>query len=522
MKKWIKSGISVLLAVILSISGLLNSSVVYAAATAPTKLWIEPTETNGIPAQIDVWKANLGTTQRPNYQYQIYLPGNVDPADVFLSWDSDATVTVGGTTYQNGNAPIPEVNTGTAVAYAFKNGTQTLATFNVIAYKGSPSVSAIFIDVDESNGNPTIAQMDGDSNHEVTCTGRINIDGQWYDMPKMKGRGNATWSNTKDKKPYNVTLDSKVTLGLDTPATKKWTLLAEAFDHSLLSNRSGFYLAHELGIGQDTKSADVWMNGEYQGCYTITPKTDSFVTKNGYMVEQDNYQEASVANGGDPQFLLDGFKENMSWGSSGYNRFTVKDMGDNLLKVDGVVDESVENIEHVAYDIIKPWLQDAWDTIRHIDGVEDGYNAKGDYYTDYIDLESFAKMYLMHEYVKSYDVCAGSILYHRDGDTDADKLIAGPLWDLDNAMGSTCSNSGLGSQSDRRSAQGSFIAEISEYKTSVYKNIGMYCPGFLDEVEKQYNKYRDSFDALPGVVDQMIQDIEDSAKMNHIKVTDLG
>ena len=89
------------------------------------------------------------------------------------------------------------------------------------------------------------------------------------------------------------------------------------------------------------------------------------------------------------------------------------------------------------------------------------YNSKGKYYTDYIDIESFAKMYLMHEYVKSYDVCAGSILYHRDGQTDNDKLIAGPLWDLDNAMGSVYNNDLLGWQAqDRRSGAGDFIPNI--------------------------------------------------------------
>ena len=67
-------------------------------------------------------------------------------------------------------------------------------------------------------------------------------------------------------------------------------------------------------------------------------------------------------------------------------------------------------------------------------------------------------MYLMHEYVKSYDLCCGSILFHRDGTSDADKLIAGPLWDLDNAMGSTYQNGSLGradnrSEGDRRSGQ---------------------------------------------------------------------
>lgn len=116
----------------------------------------------------------------------------------------------------------------------------------------------------------------------------------------MKGRGNATWADSQDKKPYNITLDTKIVFpGIDTPKTKKYFLLAECLDRSLLGNRVGYSMAHDLGIGQDTTSADVWMNGEYQGCYTVTPKTDSFVKDSGFMIEQYNYLEESVENGGD-------------------------------------------------------------------------------------------------------------------------------------------------------------------------------------------------------------------------------
>ena len=380
----------------------------------------------------------------------------------------------------------------------------------------------VFIQVNEEDGNPTIAQMDGDEDHNIECTGNINVNGTWYEMPKIKGRGNATWTSAKDKKPYNVTMKSIVFPGINCAKTKKYSFLAEVTDHSLLRNRTGYHLANEMGIGQDTTSADVWMNGEYQGCYTVTPKTDSYVSKDGFMIEQDNYLEDPVAQGGDPQFQLNGLDEDSGW-SSAYNRITVKKMGDNMLLKDGVVDESPENLEYVATHTIQPWLQDAWDAIRS----DTGYNSKGKYYTDYIDIESFAKMYLVHEYIKSYDVCAGSILFYRNGMTDADKLIAGPAWDHDNALGAVCQNDKLGkadsrkaNEGDRRSAEGHFIENVTEYKTSIYKTLRKH-EDFMEEVNFQYNRYRDQFDALEEDAEQMRSDIEASALMNHIKVQDL-
>ena len=486
----------------------------------PTTMYVEPSETNGIPARIDLWKTGSSGGGQwggggGSTTYELYLPGTVDPTNVFLSWADGLQASVDGKTYASGACPIPAP--GESKTYTFTKGSSN-ASFNVKTYQGSSKVKAIFIDIDESKG--TIAAMDGDRNHETSCSGVVYIDGVKFSLDKIKGRGNYTWSQSKDKKAYNLTIDQKVSiLGIDCEPTKKWSILSEIADHSLLCNRSGLGLAHELGIGNDTASADVWMNGEYQGCYTVTPKYDSYVTKDGYLIEDDNYKEDSIENGGDPQFALDGLNGvNGQWGGGGsdYNLITVKKMGDNLLMVNGAVDESAANMTAAA-NKIKDWLQDAWDAIRSTDG----YNSKGKYYTDYIDIESFAKMYLMHEYVKSYDICAGSILFHRDGQSDEDKLFAGPLWDLDNGMGSTQNNGSLGSAGDRRSGKGAFITEINEYKTSIYKTIGRH-EDFMEEVYRQYNLYRANFDNLPNVVQTMADDIEASAMMNHNKVESVG
>lgn len=490
----------------------------------PTRLWVASSEANGIPATavIEAFKTQPdGTDSDPTDTYQIYLPGNAVLEDCFLSWDSGATVTVDGIAYESGELPVPQ-KPGEETIYAFQSG-DTTTSFRIVTYQGSPNVQPVFILIDETykeegeTSPHTIAAMDTDEEHEAYCVGEIYINGVHFNMPKIKGRGNATWEYTKDKKPYNVTLDVKTTLGLDTPETKKWSFLSEACDHSLLCNRAGFCLAEQMGIAQDTMSADVWMNGEYQGCYTITPKTDSFVTDNGFMIEQDNYLEKPVADGGDPQFSLDGLDSYVSGWTSAYNLITVKKMGDNLLIVDGVVDESPENLEAVANNTLKPWLQEVLDAIL----AEDGINpVTGKSYKDYIDIESFAKMYLVQEYIKNFDICAGSLLFYRDGMTDDDKLIAGPLWDMDNALGSTCVNNELGPQGDRRSGQGDFIVNINEYKTSIFKNLGKH-KDFMDEVNRQYNQYKSAFDNLPDDVQRLIEEIEQSARMNHIKVIDI-
>ena len=505
-----------MLLVICMVFSLLPAMALSAAAAEgdlPTILSVEPSETNNIPSRIDLWKVSSGGGQwggGGSTTYELYLPGNVDTAKCFFSWADGLQATVDGKTYASGACPVPAA--GESKTYTFTKGNST-ANFTVKTWKGSEKVPAIFIDIDESKG--TISAMDGDPDHEKSCTGIIFIDGEQFVLDKIKGRGNYTWSQSRDKKAYNLTLDKKCNiLGIDSEKTKKWSILAEVADHSLLCNRTGLQMAHQLDIGNDTASADVWMNGEYQGCYTVTPKYDSFVTKDGFLIEDDNYKEdLSVEDGGDPQFSLEGLEGR----GNDYNLITVKKMGDNLLlNADGQVDESAP-VMKAAAEKIRVWLQEAWDAIRSTDG----YNSKGKYYTDYIDIESFAKMYLMHEYVKSYDICAGSILFNREGQTDADKLFAGPLWDLDNGMGSTQNNGNLGSVGDRRSGSGAFISQVNEYKTSIYKTIGRHAD-FMEEVMRQYNNNREVFENAPQMLAGMIEDIRDSAMMNHNKVESIG
>ena len=484
------------------------------AASAPTQAWIEPSESNGLPTQIDSWITSSRSWWTTTYTLEFYLPGNANVSECKMSWDGGMTVSVNGVTYQSGNCPLPAA--GSTATYSLINNGRTTTTFKVTTYQGSESVTPVFIEIDETGGKPTIKQMDSDPDHEVSCSGQISIDGEWYELTKIKGRGNSTWTWSSDKKPYNVTLGTKITFpGLDSAKTKKWSFLSEPFDQGLMNNRVGFELAHELGIGQDTVSADVWMNGEYQGCYTVTPKTDSFVTDDGFMIENDNYEEPPIEEGGDPQFYLKG--KNASEPNGVGPLITVKEIGDDLLTNSaGEVDESAANQRAVSSQI-QAWLQEAWDAILS----DTGYNSKGKYYTDYIDIESFAKMYLVQEYVKSHDICGGSILFYREGMGADNKLIAGPLWDLDVALGSTKQNADLGAaddrvNGDRRSGEGDFIPNVNDFTASIYKVL-LNHTDFVGEICLQYNLNREAFDAVPDTVVALAYEIADSAGMNYAK-----
>jgi hypothetical protein len=60
----------------------------------------------------------------------------------------------------------------------------------------------------------------------------------------IKGRGNSTWVDYP-KKPYSLKLSAKASL-LEMPEHKRWTLLANYADKTLLRTEAAFYLAELL------------------------------------------------------------------------------------------------------------------------------------------------------------------------------------------------------------------------------------------------------------------------------------
>jgi hypothetical protein len=65
-----------------------------------------------------------------------------------------------------------------------------------------------------------------------------------------------------------------------------------------------------------------------------------------------------------------------------------------------------------------------------------GFNDKGKHFTEYLDLESAAKTFLIHEFSKNHDGGASSFYIWKPSDSDSDgKMRFGPVWDLDNSFG---------------------------------------------------------------------------------------
>lgn len=483
-----------LLLVTVAVVTVMLSAAIAASAFDDVLFYVEKDPANGLDGRVNI---SCSTDGIGYYSGTLYLPGKADAAKLKLSWEADSPVLVTDGKALPENGALPVALPGKIVTYTvLRNGRK--AVFTLKTLQGSEAVEGLFIDIDESLG--TIEAMNSDENHDTSCYGAASLDRNGYFI-SLKGRGNSTWK--KDKKPYNVTFyrdgdyagKRSVSL-IDGVKTTTWSLLANALDFSLLRNRLGLALAGELGVGLESRFVDIWMNGKFLGNYLLTPKTDWQASDEGFILELDNYKEQQ---GGDYQFTLEGLPERAkSADDARHNRFTVKNIG----KSSGLTEED-----------IRCWTEKAWEAIRDYDSEE---------YLKYIDLESWARVYLLNEFFKNYDIISGSILMHRDGTGEDDKLIAGPLWDLDNTLGrvQVCDFCGV-APTNQISGDCWFIDRIGETKrlplepeyVSWLQELGKH-GSFMSRVYGLYNEYRAAFESFPSAVDAAAEEIRASAEMN--------
>lgn len=111
----------------------------------------------------------------------------------------------------------------------------------------------------------------------------------------IRGRGNESWRHPK--KPYAIKFNEKQSI-LGMPKAKKWVMLANYRDRTLIRNAVAFELARKTSLAwtPSGKFVDVFLNGKFIGNYYICEKIE--VKKNrleldeySYLLEFDSYYD---------------------------------------------------------------------------------------------------------------------------------------------------------------------------------------------------------------------------------------
>lgn len=368
-----------------------------------------------------------------------------------------------------------------------------------------------------------------DADMKIQGNSEFSADKYLYEgKTEIRGRGNSTWNT--DKKPYRLKLDSKADL-FGMGKSKHWVLLSNPFDTSLLRNHIAYNLAADMGLGnQKIVWVDLVLNGKvvgnYQLCEHIRVDDNRVEITNWEDLAEDAAKAIYDANKSsmtkdERDELIDIMAEDMSWTTSDKvsfkgTEYTVSDYieipdinGGYLLEVVKKVDEytfTTKNGACVCVDTPEVLSKDMLDSIQgYYQAFEDAlfsedfctvYQGETMRYTDFIDLQSFVKGFLLNELFENFDFGRTSTWMSKEVDG---KLVYGPVWDMDNTLTST-----------------TFFRWTSLNIDWLGRLLSD--PVFLQELRKTYFEYR--YTAINdlikdgGDIDSAMQVIRSSAKNN--------
>ena len=227
-----------------------------------------------------------------------------------------------------------------------------------------------------------------------------------FEDVELRGHGNSTWHQPKSS--YQIKFKDEVDF-FDMGSAKKWILLSNYYDDSYIRNSTAYKLQDLLGINYSPKGKfiDLYINEDYIGLYFLTTKVEIADTRvnlrspSGILVEFDN--------------LHNNLYDNDCYSSTFIACLAVKD--------------TVAKDESSSMPLFLSKLNEAELAITRDD--LDTLLAK-------IDLESFAKYFLLSELTSNPDAYSASIYMYADH--PADKIHIGPGWDYDLAFANSVWN----------------------------------------------------------------------------------
>lgn len=285
----------------------------------------------------------------------------------------------------------------------------------------------------------------------ISTEGRISHAG---DISKLRGRGNGTWEESK--RGYQFKLDIKADLldtGLPDEQNKTWVLLANASDPTMLHNKLALDLGLELGLKETSHSeyVDLYYDGDYRGTYLLCEKVEvgegrvdvldyeTILKRLNNAVGQRELDVLPIAEAsnsyGNAFTYTEGIIESNSPADGSYlveleSAVTLNDRCHFSLS-DGSMYavKNPENASQTMMDYISTQLEEAWQAVSHR-GVNP---STGLGIEDYFDVDSFARVALLHELSQNFDGFHYSSTYFvlPAGET---RFQAGPPWDFDLAF----------------------------------------------------------------------------------------
>lgn len=335
---------------------------------------------------------------------------------------------------------------------------------------GKTTLERIHLDKSEKYQGNSIYLMDPGGEYDLTVEGTMEI----------KGRGNSTWTLC-EKKAYQIEFREETSL-MGMGEAKKWVLMANASDDSMLRTKLIYDMAENLDMAfvPGMEFVDLWIDGEYRGLFLVGEKVElgssrlNLTSNYGALFEHDDlfYTEEDYWFRSDTMGRYFVLKE------------IVEENGQIITSAMDSFKGSVEELINYLY--ATPSRQITLEDL----------SAR-------IDVDSFAKYYLVNEYVLNNDSIVTSFYWYQDGPEDV--LHLGPIWDYDTSMGN----------------DGRAYSTFSVREHILFRYL-LAIPAFYERTLELWEEYEPYFAALPENARQLKAEVDASAEMNYKRWDVLG
>lgn len=309
---------------------------------------------------------------------------------------------------------------------------------------------------------------------------KVDGNGRFDDLPKtpiqIRGRGNTTWDYPK--KPYLFKFESKTQM-LGMPKHKRWVLLANYIDKTLMRNDLAFKLSSLTSLKYTTRSqfCEVVLNGKHLGNYQLVEQIRvdknrlDISEENGFLYELDGRYRNEV-NWTDPH--------GTSWLKSTGVPFSIK-----YPDEDDITESQIEKGKSIIFQ-----------TAEAIYSEQFADPVLG--YRPLVDVQSFVDYWIVFELMTNHELANPlSIYMFKDGDKP---LAAGPVWDFDWGTLSFVENP---------DAKDHMFMKEAIWYSQFFKD-----PYFVALLKERWNALYPEFKKVPEHIDSQRLLIRESASIN--------
>ena len=304
------------------------------------------------------------------------------------------------------------------------------------------------------------------------------------ELVKLRGRGNSTWRTTK--RGYRLKFPHKTALlslgdGTNTHAdAKSWTLIANAFDKSMIRNAIASEIGKKVGLPFNVsyKLVDIYFNNEYYGCYQVADQ----IAIGGRRIDI-NEEEG---------WLLEAVASREEFASAPY-------ISPNIQGIDQSQQEwDVINVKNPEVENDNPNDPKITAITNWFNQVNFADHSEETGFRKYIDIYSFADYLIVLDISGNYDGTIQNYMY-RDKGTNA-KLKFGPIWDNDLAFGNF-----WGDTTYKLQREG--IKEDKKTRFSSMIDAAMKDAVFMKALMRKWNKV---YPTMPSFIASKVSEIADA------------